>query len=284
MTKKTLYVSDMDGTLLNSQSILSPTTINTLNRLVQEHDLLFTVATARTPATVVELMKEVKTSLPYIVMAGAAMWNNQNRQYQQVQTIDNDVIEQLLTVYNHYNINPFIYRRHGNQIYAHHIAQMTEDEKLFINHRLSTPFKRLITEASLSSRNSDEVMLVFSMGNFSSLQAIADEIKVKKIPCSLVCYHDLEDYSQGILEVYAEGTTKAAAIRQLANELGIERIVVFGDNLNDLPMMEIADHSLAVSNAFEEVKNQADEVIGRNDEDAVVRWIEQDLQTVYSDE
>lgn len=280
MKKKTLYVSDMDGTLLNSQSVLSSTTINTLNRLIRNHDLLFTVATARTPATVVELMKEVDTSLPYIVMAGAALWNNRIQQYEQVQAIDNTVIAQLLNVYDHHNIHPFVYRRHGNQIYAHHIGQMTEDEKLFINHRLSTPFKRLITEECLDSQNSDEAMLVYSMGDFSSLQAIADEIKFIGISCSLVCYHDIYDHSQGILEIYAEGTTKAAAISQLANQLGADRIVVFGDNLNDLPMMEIADHSVAVSNAFEEVKNKADEVIGRNDDDAVVRWIEQDLQSV----
>lgn len=53
---------------------------------------------------------------------------------------------------------------------------------------------------------------------------------------------------------------------------------MFGDNLNDLPMMEIADHSVAVGNAFKEVKEQANEIIGCNDEDAVAKWIEQDCQ------
>jgi len=49
---------------------------------------------------------------------------------------------------------------------------------------------------------------------------------------------------------------------------------VFGDNRNDLSMMRIADHSVAVANAYDEVKAQADEVIGCNDDDAVVKWIE----------
>ena len=63
-------------------------------------------------------------------------------------------------------------------------------------------------------------------------------------------------------------------IKRLANELGATRIIVFGDNRNDLSMMRIADHSVAVANAYDEVKAQADEVIGCNDDDAVVKWIE----------
>lgn len=73
-------------------------------------------------------------------------------------------------------------------------------------------------------------------------------------------------------------TTKAEAIDYLAKQCHAERVVVFGDNLNDLLMMEIADHSVAVGNAFKEVKEQANEIIGCNDEDAVAKWIEQDCQ------
>ena len=56
---KTLYVSDLDGTLLNEDSQLSCKTVATLNRIIGELGGLFTVATARTPATVVPLMQEV---------------------------------------------------------------------------------------------------------------------------------------------------------------------------------------------------------------------------------
>jgi len=50
--------------------------------------------------------------------------------------------------------------------------------------------------------------------------------------------------------------------------------VVFGDNLNDLPMMAVADVAVAVENALPEVKAKADVVIGPNTDDAVARWIE----------
>ena len=43
---RTLYVSDLDGTLLNRQICLSNNTIQTINQLIAE-GMLFTYATAR---------------------------------------------------------------------------------------------------------------------------------------------------------------------------------------------------------------------------------------------
>ena len=86
------------------------------------------------------------------------------------------------------------------------------------------------------------------------------------------------DYeSEGYLEIFSAGTSKAAAIRDLARQLGAGRVVVFGDNRNDIAMMQAADFSVAVDNAFTEVKSVASEVIGPNTADSVARWIEQDL-------
>jgi hypothetical protein len=55
-------------------------------------------------------------------------------------------------------------------------------------------------------------------------------------------------------------------------------VVVFGDNLNDLPMMEVADYAVAVDNAFDEVKAAADMVIGPNYDDSVARFICEDFE------
>lgn len=52
-----------------------------------------------------------------------------------------------------------------------------------------------------------------------------------------------------------------------------ERIVCFGDNLNDLPMFEEADKSIAVKNAVSQVRARADEIIGANTENSVAQYI-----------
>ena len=277
MMKPTLYVSDLDGTLLNGHSLVSEKTADLLNRLITEKQLLFTVATARTPATVSKLMEEVKTNLPYIVMAGAALWDNERKEYSEKQAFDNLTVSRLLQSYEAYDILPFVYRIHGNCINAHHSPKLSAGERSFIEQRLQSPLKKLITSGLSQTDNPDDAVLVYSMGEYVTLRAIADDIERQGVPCTIMCYHDIFDYQQGYLEIYAKDTTKAAAIKRLAAQVGAERIVVFGDNLNDIPMMKMADWSVAVENAFDEVKACADEVIGTNEEDSVARWIAKDL-------
>lgn len=275
---KTLYVSDMDGTLLNSSSVLSETTTAKLNKLISE-SALFTVATARTPATVVELMKNVDSNLPYIVMAGCATWDNQKKGYESARIISNSSIEQLIGIFEKNGNNPFIYYKNGNQIVVNHVRELTAEEKEFIEPRIKTPLKRLKTCSSLTVDTTLEgAMLIFSMGKFEALRNIADEIDKEGIDCTYNCYHDIFKKDEGFIDIYVNGTTKAAAIKELARKIGAERIVVFGDNLNDIPMMKVADWSVAVSNAFDEVKEYANEITESNDEDAVARWIERDIE------
>ena len=131
-------------------------------------------------------------------------------------------------------------------------------------------------EGSELNIDTSGVMLIFGMGNFDHLRAIADDIDREGIPCSYNCYHDIFDKGLGFIDIYMEGTTKALAIEQVKAATGAERVVVFGDNLNDIPMMRAADWSVAVENAYSEVKLAASEVIGLNTDDAVVKWIKED--------
>ena len=74
--------------------------------------------------------------------------------------------------------------------------------------------------------------------------------------------------------------SKANAIKSLASEIYAEKIVVFVDNLNDIPMMKIADIAIAMGNAYPEVKEVATHVIGPNSDDSVARWIEDNITTI----
>ena len=75
------------------------------------------------------------------------------------------------------------------------------------------------------------------------------------------------------LEIISGDVTKASGALEVKNIIGADKIVAFGDNLNDIPLFEIADESYAVSNAEEALKAIATGVIGSNDEDAVAEFI-----------
>ncbi len=276
---KTLYVSDLDGTLLDDDSQLSQGTIATLNRVIGELGGMFTVATARTPATVVPLMQEVHATLPFIVIGGSAMWNPVTASYEHTRGIDNTTINAVADVFDHHGIHPFIYRRHGSSLlHTHHYGSLSPQEERFVAARQHLPLKKFILDDKDYRHNDDEALLIFSLNKYAVLKAIANDIKATISTCNVILYHDIFDESEGYLEIYTAGTSKAAAIRDLARQVGAGRIVVFGDNRNDIAMMQAADVSVAVENAFPEVKAAATLVIGPNTADSVAHWIEQDLK------
>ncbi len=271
---KTLYVSDLDGTLLGDDSLLSRGTINTLNRIIGELGGLFTVATARTPATVVPLMQEVHATLPFIVIGGSAMWDPVASSYKHTRGIDDATVNAVADVFDRHHSNPFIYRRHGDSmLYAHHYGPLSDQEARFVEARQHLPLKRFLLDDNNYRHSDDEALLIFSLNKYAVLKAIAEDLRTTVPTCQVMLYHDIFDESEGYLEIFIAGTSKAAAIRRLAREVDAERVVVFGDNRNDIAMMQAADHSVAVDNAFPEVKAAASEVIGPNTADSVARWI-----------
>jgi len=275
---KTLYVSDMDGTLLGDDSRLSPVTIDTLNRVIDEMGGLFTVASARTPATVVPLMQDVHAMLPFIVIGGSAMWNPLTSRYQATRPIDAATVSAVDDVFARHRLHPFIYRRHGtNLLHTHHDGPMSPQEQAFVAARQHLPLKRFYLDDKDYRHNADEALLIFSMNKYAVLKAIAEDIRLTVKTCAVMLYHDIFDESEGYLEIFTAGTSKAAAIQRLAGQVGAQRVVVFGDNRNDIAMMQAAHYSVAVGNAFSEVKAVASEVIAPNTADSVAQWIEQDM-------
>ena len=275
----TLYVSDLDGTLLGEDSQLSAVTVATLNRIIGELGGLFTVATARTPATVVPLMQQVHARLPFIVIGGSAMWNPVTMSYEHTRGIDDMTVNAVADVFDRRGAHPFIYRRHGkNLLHTHHYGPLSPQEERFIAERQHLPLKQFFLDDRDFRHSDDEALLIFSMNKYAVLKSIADDLRTSVPSCSVMVYHDIFDPQEGYLEIFTAGTSKAGAIQRLARQVGASRVVVFGDNRNDIAMMQAADHSVAVENAFPEVKAAASEVTGPNTADSVARWILGELE------
>lgn len=77
--------------------------------------------------------------------------------------------------------------------------------------------------------------------------------------------------SFALVEISAAGVTKASTLESLAAEMGFaaEDVVAFGDMPNDLPMLEWAGTSYAMANAHPSVRELADHLAPRNDDDGV---------------
>lgn len=272
---KTLYVSDLDGTLLQPDARLSEKTVAMLNDAISR-GALFTIATARTPATVEPIIEKLDLRLPGIVMTGAAMWDKTTGAYSELRFMDRRAAEELLQICRNQKYPTFYFTIVDNQIHIYHTGPVSRLEQDFIDERIDSPFKTFHVPPGGESETPSELDRTILFYGFQpdrmTKECYSQTSKVKG--CRASTYHDIYGPEIGILEAFASNATKAEAIRSLASKVGADRIVAFGDNINDIPMLEMADVGVAVENAIPEVKQIADVVIGANTEDSVARFIQ----------
>ena len=87
---------------------------------------------------------------------------------------------------------------------------------------------------------------------------------------------DIYQAESVFLEVMPLGINKAAGLEKLMRKLGVDRkaMMACGDANNDLPMMRLAGLSVAMGNAYENVKQAADFITKSNNDDGVAYAIE----------
>lgn len=273
----TLYVSDMDGTLLDDRSRVSVESARVISDL-SRRGALITVATARTPATVEPLLADTYTAIPAIVMTGASFWDRGRRCYRKPHFIDPELAEQIRSIAQKHGIRPFVYTLgDDNVLNVYKDSPMSELDARFVKERTGLSLKRFIIDSPEScSLAGKRIILMFASGSRAVIEQTAADLRAN-VDCSAGNYLDIFDNSVGYVDVYASGVNKADAVRRLASELGADRVVVFGDNLNDIPMMKVADLAVAVDNALPEVKSIAHCVIGPNTSDSVARFMAEDF-------
>ena len=93
-TPKTLYVSDLDGTLLRSNETTSAYTNAVINRLTDE-GMIFSYATARSLVTAKKVTKGLNAKLPLIVYNGAFVMDNVTEEILIAKYFDENVTEKI---------------------------------------------------------------------------------------------------------------------------------------------------------------------------------------------
>lgn len=105
---KTIYITDLDGTLLDNKSLITAKSAGIITKLSQQGALI-SIATARTPGTVASLMEHTIINLPAITFTGAALWNCSTHSYEWTRPIDRQTADAILNILESHGINPFVY-------------------------------------------------------------------------------------------------------------------------------------------------------------------------------
>lgn len=268
---KTLYISDLDGTLLNSKMEISEFSVNKLNELISK-GLNFTIATARTSATALHLLNEVNLNLPIILMNGVCVFDFVNKKFIKVEKIQKSSIENLFNILKKYNKTGFLYTINDDKLLTYYERLETKHQTDFYKQRVEQFGKKFIKVESFFECV-DNNNVYFSVADTKeNLNNIYFELKNDKY-LNVEFYRDIYNQDFWYLEVCSSTASKYSAVKFLKESLQFDKVVCFGDNLNDLSMFRASDECYAVSNAKEQVKDAANDVIESNNDDGVVKFL-----------
>lgn len=263
---RTLYISDLDGTLLRRDATCSSFTIQTINDLIAR-GLHFSYATARSIVTAAKVTQGLLLQDPVIVHNGALIRDSRTGNLLEGTFFGPEfqaVLHDLLSN----GIFPIVYSLNdGVEQYRYWQERQSPGMKKFLatrdNDSRDTPVH------SAEALFDGQPYYITCIDTPEKLHPFRDKYRHLLHP---IFYQEI--YSGEMwLELMPKAASKSQAALKLKNRLGCDRLVVFGDGTNDMDLFRIADEAYAVSNAEPVLKALASGIIPSNEEDAVARWL-----------
>ncbi len=273
---KTLYIADLDGTLLDSNAELSEYTRNTVNELISR-GMYFSVATARTAATAKYIMHGVNLTIPMAMMSGVYYYDLQKDEYIDVKEIPISARNKMAEVIHKYSLPGFMYAYENARQIAYYENIDSKVSRDFYEERVRKYNKEFAKIDSFSDIFDKKVIYYSVSEHEDKLKSVYDEMReIDGIHVEF--YRDVYNEGYWYLEAFNDTASKYNAVKALREKYGFDRIVGFGDNLVDISLFKACDEAYAVSNAKEDVKKYATGVIGSNTEDGVAKWLRENVK------
>lgn len=268
--KETLFVTDLDGTLMRKDKSISEESISIINELIKQ-GMTFTVATARSAMSVQHIVEPFDIQVPIIIRNGTALAAPGSLDIIEKAIFTDDEVAKLREILTELPGCGFTSIWHGNEM-----------KKVFLEGEHSIGIQKYLAEreGEKSVQMVDDVSRLYA-GDVGYITMIDDKEKLEPIYNRVKEMDGWESvlqkdsYSEDYwLELCPENSTKAKAIVRLKERLGKQRVVVFGDSVNDIPMFQIADEAYAVENALPELKQYATGIIASNENDGVAKFLQ----------
>lgn len=248
--KYKLFVTDMDGTLLNSNKEITKENKVAVNRLI-ENGIEVVLASGRHPALLKGYPKKLGIDTPVIGCNGGMIKDLMSEEILYMSEMNMESVIKAIEIANKFNVDFWIY----------------EKENIFYNRENDRVRKHLENNKNASQ---DEFVPIKKFNSISDLPENA--AKITKVLFILIgredikekLFYELEKISdielcqsdRVLIDVMNKGITKGRAVKLYAEKKGIkkEEIIAIGDNHNDISMIEYAGLGIAMGNAEEDVK------------------------------
>ena len=257
---KKLIALDLDGTLLNSDGIVSDATKLHLQKL-KEKGHIITISTGRILNRALVGTDGAEFANYIVSDAGAAVFKNdkRNKEWEEVyvETLPKDIVQNIASYYNKDKfVSVSILDRNRIHYYdgTINIIEILE--------RVSE-----ITHVTVDFLNNE-----FTKEYLELFKAKFPNLEIEMMQDSFGDKKWLDILQKGV-EKY-KGITEVAKLEGISNE----NIIAFGDGLNDIEMLKKCGVGVAMKNALPEVKEQADCITSEtNNQNGVVEFLKEYL-------
>jgi Cof subfamily protein (haloacid dehalogenase superfamily) len=267
-----LICLDIDGTLLNSQHQISPSTKAIIQRVVNEKQAPVILVSARMPKGIRFLQRELNISQPIICYSGALVMDHETGILLN-QTITLSQVQQAYDLARTVGAHMSLYG--GDEWFIEESDEWAEQESAITNISPSImKFRELLQRWGEENTGPNKILYMAEPGAIHRL-----ERRLKgHFSDNLNIYPSKPTY----LEIMPKNASKTSAIEFLCRRLAIHRseIIAIGDNYNDLDMLKFAGLGIAMGNAPDPVKLSAAEVTLSNDEEGVAAAIQKYLPQI----
>lgn len=260
-----IVFSDIDGTVLNSKHELLASTIKAVQKLALKN-IPFVLVSARMPKAMKLILDEMNVKMPMISYGGALVLDEQN------QILHDDKINKLDTkaiideiellwpddvVINYYSDDNWFVKDKDNKA-------VKREENITNVKASQADFKELINKDILPNK-----ILCMTKANISSkIEAVLQE---KFSQLNIVRSSDI------LIEIMNKDVSKANGIEVLLHHLNMTpaQAIAFGDNYNDLTMLNFVGRGVVMQNAPEEIRKEAKYITKSNNEDGIYEYLKQ---------
>lgn len=252
-----LLLFDLDGTLLDNEKNISRRTLAALEAC-RSKGILVGVSTSRSEQNSLQFLTELNPDI--LISSGGALVKIGNEYIYKAEISPEKIREMIATARKICGVD----------------CEITVDTLTnhYWNYKIDPKKQDTTWGDSIYTDFSD-----FKQEALKICVEIPDVKKAEALKTALPNY-DCARFSDGYWYKFTkEGVTKEKAIHKIctACDINLEDITAFGDDFADIGMLKLCGLGIAMGNAINEVKEIADVVIGRNDDDGIAEYVEREI-------
>ncbi|KRE93296.1 haloacid dehalogenase [Paenibacillus sp. Soil766] len=268
------FLTDLDGTLLNSHAKPSDYTISVITSAL-ERGMVISYATARSYQSSQAVVSAIPWRYPLVLYNGAMLFDPVEKRVLGGRWLDCELSNTIIQLGKSFGITPLLFALDDqDNERVHHEKLVRSGDLQFRASRPNDPRFQEVDE--VCSTAALRTLILTYIGLVEELLPL--KTAVQEVMGSEVHVHLMKDnYIAGhyFLEFSHPEANKQMGLRLWAELVGCtsDDVTVFGDNLNDTGMFLEAGRKIAVANAHPEIVQLADEIVVSNDENGVAVYI-----------